>query len=202
MTDARPPVDRRPHPGTTAIVLAGGRSSRFGRDKLVEPLDGQPLLWRAIEAVSTVCATVVVVAPPGTTPSLPGRVLLVHDPRPFEGPLAAVAVGLAAVTDARAVIAGGDMPTLVPAVLHAMSAAIGDGIAVATLEGDGRSTILPMALDVAAARPVLAALLAAGERRLGALVRALPGTEIRAATWRLLDPDGRTLRDVDEPADL
>ena len=59
-----------------------------------------------------------------------------------------------------------------------------------------------MLLDVAAARPVLAALLARDERRLGAPVRGLPGTEIPATTWRALDPDGRTVGDVDEPADL
>ena len=34
-----------------AIVLAGGRSSRFGRDKLAEPVDGRPLLDHAIDAV-------------------------------------------------------------------------------------------------------------------------------------------------------
>lgn len=59
-----------------------------------------------------------------------------------------------------------------------------------------------MLLDVAAARPVLAALLARDERRLGAPVSGLPGTEIPATSWRVLDPDGLTLRDVDEPADL
>ncbi|MGH2474787.1 MAG: NTP transferase domain-containing protein, partial [Candidatus Limnocylindrales bacterium] len=36
MTDAAPRIG--------AIVLAGGRSSRFGRDKLAEPMDGRPLL--------------------------------------------------------------------------------------------------------------------------------------------------------------
>jgi molybdopterin-guanine dinucleotide biosynthesis protein A len=36
-------------------VLAGGRSTRFGRDKLLEPLDGEPLLWRSIRALAGVC---------------------------------------------------------------------------------------------------------------------------------------------------
>ena len=38
-------------PTVTGLVLAGGRSSRFGRDKLAEPIDGRPLLWHAIDAV-------------------------------------------------------------------------------------------------------------------------------------------------------
>jgi molybdopterin-guanine dinucleotide biosynthesis protein A len=35
----------------SVAILAGGRSSRFGRDKLAEPIDGQPLLSRVIDAV-------------------------------------------------------------------------------------------------------------------------------------------------------
>ena len=43
------PGDRRPT--ATGIVLAGGRSSRFGGDKLAAPIDGEPLLWRPIRAL-------------------------------------------------------------------------------------------------------------------------------------------------------
>jgi molybdopterin-guanine dinucleotide biosynthesis protein A len=38
----------------SAIVLAGGRSSRFPGDKLAAELDGRSLLARAIEAVRPV----------------------------------------------------------------------------------------------------------------------------------------------------
>ena len=44
-------------------------------------------------------------------------------------------------------------------------------------------------------------LIAAGERRLGALTRRSP-TGSPEPVWRMLDPDGRTLRDIDTPADL
>jgi molybdopterin-guanine dinucleotide biosynthesis protein A len=45
-------------------------------------------------------------------------------------------------------------------------------------------------------------LLAAGERRLRGLVDALATTVIAEASWRALDPEGRSLRDVDTPDDL
>ena len=48
-----------------AIVLAGGRSSRFGRDKLAEIVDGRPLLDHAIDAVRAVATDIVVVVAPG-----------------------------------------------------------------------------------------------------------------------------------------
>jgi molybdenum cofactor cytidylyltransferase len=38
-----------------AVVLAAGRSRRFGRSKLLEVLDGQPLVRRAAELARTVC---------------------------------------------------------------------------------------------------------------------------------------------------
>ncbi|HSW43930.1 MAG TPA: NTP transferase domain-containing protein, partial [Patescibacteria group bacterium] len=45
----------------TGIVLAGGRSTRFGEDKLVAEVGGRPLLHLAIDAVATAVDEVVVV---------------------------------------------------------------------------------------------------------------------------------------------
>jgi hypothetical protein len=53
--------------------------------------------------------------------------------------------------------------------------------------------------------PALAAidrLVVQGERRLGALIEALRTRTIAESTWRALDPDGDTLRDIDAEADL
>jgi molybdopterin-guanine dinucleotide biosynthesis protein A len=36
------------------IVLAGGRSTRFGSDKLAASLDGVPLVRRAVDALAAV----------------------------------------------------------------------------------------------------------------------------------------------------
>ncbi|MFN8623891.1 MAG: NTP transferase domain-containing protein, partial [Chloroflexota bacterium] len=51
-------------PEVSAIVLAGGRASRFGADKLAASLDGVPLLHHAVRAVSAVpgATEVIVVA--------------------------------------------------------------------------------------------------------------------------------------------
>ena len=62
----------------TAIVLAGGRSSRFGRDKLAEIVDGRSLLAHAIEGVTPFATRVLVVAAPGATVPLPANVTLVE----------------------------------------------------------------------------------------------------------------------------
>ena len=46
---------------TTAIVLAGGKSRRLGRDKTIEPFDGQPLIERVLARLANVTEEAVVV---------------------------------------------------------------------------------------------------------------------------------------------
>ena len=187
-----------------AIVLAGGRSSRFGRDKLAELIDGRPLLDHAIAAVRALTDVIVVVGASDGDRSLPDGVTLVHDERPFEGPLVGLDGGLAAVGTAvdRVIVVGGDMPTLVPAVLGRLLASLGDDATAAILEVDGPRAILPMALATERAGALVAHLVVAGERRLGALLDDLDVRVVPQSEWRFDDPDGRTLRDIDAPSDL
>ena len=185
-----------------AIVLAGGRSSRFGRDKLAEPIDGRSLLHHALAAVRALTADIVVVAAPGADLVLPNGVTIVHDDTPFEGPLVALDAGLAASRVDRVIVVAGDMPTLVPAVLGRLLAAVGEDAAAAILGGDGPRAILPLALTVGPAKAAVRRLVDHGERRLGALIDVLNMRVVPSAEWRLDDPDGRTLRDIDTPSDL
>lgn len=43
-------------------ILAGGKSSRFGSDKALAPIDGKPLLMHQIRAVAPVAASLTVIA--------------------------------------------------------------------------------------------------------------------------------------------
>lgn len=183
-------------------MLAGGRSSRFGRDKLAEPIDGRPMLDHAIAAVRALTGEIVVVVGVEARGSVPDGVTVIHDDRPFEGPLSALAVGLSASPADHVIVVAGDMPTLVPAVLGRLLAALGAGTAAAILDADGRRAILPMALMRAPASAAVDRLVDAGERRLGALPEVLAVQVVPAAEWRVDDPDGLTLRDIDTPADL
>ena len=125
------------------------------------------------------------------------------------GPLAGLAAGLVALADldrgydAAAVVVGGDMPHLVPAVLELLAAAVDADPAAgaATLEVDP-PCVLPLAVRPSIAGPVVDALLRDDRRALRALLDRLTVAVVPAATWRALDPDGRTLDDVDTPADL
>ena len=188
--------------GVTGLVLAGGRSSRFGRDKLAERIDGRTLLEGAIDGVTPASTEILVVAAPEATPDLPAGARLVHDPVAFEGPLAGVAAGLRAARESIVLVVGGDMPTLVGAVIESMLAALEVGVEAVVLEHEGRARPLPMALRREPALAAADVLVADGERRLRALIETLKTMVIPEATWRPLDPYGMTVRDIDTPADL
>jgi molybdopterin-guanine dinucleotide biosynthesis protein A len=198
------------------IVLAGGASSRFGGDKLAADLRGRPVLEHAIRAVTTVASPIVVVIGPEDPlpflPSEPGvEVVLARDIVAHRGPLAGLAGGLAALAaldpegpppDVALVVAG-DMPSLVPDVLRLLVTMLAaDAIlGVAFLEAEPASP-LPAAVRPSVARPTADALLAADRRSLRGLLDAVPCAVVGAAAWRALDPEARTLRDIDTRADL
>ena len=193
-------------PDVTGIVLAGGRSSRFGRDKLREPYRGAPLLHHAVLRLAEVCREVVIVgSPEGPKPDLPSGPLLrlARDPVEGQGPLAGLAAGLAEVGTELALAAAGDMPDLSVAVLVAMVAQARESGSEATvLEQDGRLQPLPAVLRAEPARRAAQALLDQGERSLMGLLATLPVTRLHESSWRALDPEGRTFRDIDRPEDL
>ena len=75
LDDAGPMNDERgsSRPRVAGIVLAGGRASRFGRDKLAERLDGRTLVDRAIASLEPVVDLVVVAGPHDATRPDPAR---------------------------------------------------------------------------------------------------------------------------------
>ena len=105
----------------TGIVLAGGRSTRFGSDKLTAEYRGAPLLAsRGVAARgglatrSSWCSRL-----NGPEPTMPAGVSVrfARDTTDGEGPLAGLYAGLMASRTELVVVAGGDMPDLQPPVL-------------------------------------------------------------------------------------
>jgi len=139
-------------------------------------------------------------------PELPGDAAaplrVVHDPSPLAGPLAGVVEGMRAAANPLVLVVGGDMPAMSGAVLRELvdvAHETGAG-AVALAEGDDVRP-LPCVLHRSEIG-VAEELLAAGERSIRALLRDVGVRSFPEETWRALDPEGGTLRDIDRPADL
>jgi molybdenum cofactor guanylyltransferase len=190
---------------TCGIVLAGGRSLRFGRDKLSASVGARPLLILAVEAVAGICEEVVVTVAAGyRLPLLPSNARAVIDPAPYRGPLTGLLSGALASQRGRLLVVGGDMPTLVPDVLLQLLDGL-SGAHDAAVLGLGHNDD-PQPLPCALRRE---ALLARGPdqasvegRSLRWLLGSLDGVVVPGSVWRRVDPKGLTLRDVDEPGDL
>jgi len=199
----------------TGIILAGGASARFGSDKLAAPVGGRPLLEHALEAVAAVAHDLVLVLGPASNvpvlpPGLRERVSILRDAAEHAGPLAGLAGALEGIVDrdatradTLALVVGGDMPSMEPAVLRLLvdELATAPSLLAMTL-GSPEPAPLPMAIRLQARAAAGHLLNGTGRRSLLALLESIPSGTVAEAAWRLLDPAGRTLRDVDTPADL
>ncbi len=207
MTASSRPAARRAAP-LAGIVLAGGRSGRFGADKLAAELQGRPLLWHALVPLAGhVDEIVVVIGPETAEPVLPEVVpspIVVRDPLPDGGPLVGLLAGLRAVASPVALVIGGDMPSVRPAVLEALIEALAaaSGAGLAGLVESGRVGPLPSALRVDVCRPAAERLVLDGERSLRSLGAAVGTAKVAETSWRRIDPEGDSLADVDTPDDL
>ncbi len=195
---------------TSAIVLAGGRATRFGGDKLATTMGGRTLLAHAVAAVGEVCREVVVVLgaeapePAELAGTLAGTaVRVVRDASPYPGPLVAFLGGLEVAREPLVILVGGDMPALRPGLLRCLVAALlrSDADAVLPVRR-GRPIPMPSAVRLGATLPVARQWVAAGERSLRGLFASLRTVELPEADWRPFDPEASSLLDVDRPADL
>jgi len=195
-----------PRGSVAGIVLAGGRSHRFGRDKLAEEVEGRPLIHHPVSRLREVCDRVLVVlAADASEPPMPAgaQVTFAYDAAIGEGPLRGLASGLAAAGTEWAVVVGGDMPDLQSAVLREMLRAGRETGAVAVaLSERGDAVPLPCVLSVGPAAEAVGALLEGGRRSLRDILSAVRTVVVDEATWTVLDPERRTLIDIDEPGDV
>lgn len=116
----------------TAIVLAGGKALRMGREKPLRQLRGKTLLEHSIDLVSPLADEVVVStgnrdlqAPPGTR-AVPDAPELVG-----KGPLAGILAGLEVAAGKQCLVVPCDLPNMKPALLKAL---LGAGAACAYVE--------------------------------------------------------------------
>jgi molybdopterin-guanine dinucleotide biosynthesis protein A len=98
---------------TTAIILCGGRSRRFGGDKALATVGGRTLLDRAIDTAGARADRIVLAC--GPTPRYAEYGLeLVTDTPGIEGPLAGFRAGLAAAGTEYVLMMAVDLPFVTP----------------------------------------------------------------------------------------
>lgn len=134
-------------PQVAAVVLAAGRASRMGRNKLLLTVDGVPMVVRAVEAALASQARPVIVVTgheaEAVRDALAGRpVTFVHNPDFGEGMSTSVRRGLEALPEAAdgALMCLGDMPGIRAGHLDRLIAAFApqEGCAICVPTHDGK----------------------------------------------------------------
>ncbi len=164
------------------------------------------MLHHPILRLGEICREVVVVlAPDVAEPPMPAGVpvRIARDPTEGAGPLVGLLAGLRVLPSPVALVTGGDMPDPQTRVLLEMlRVANAADVDAVVLQDADRYRPLPCVVRVGRAVQTADALLSRGRRRLLDLLDAMRRAVIDEETWVELDPDRRTLFDVDEPSDL
>lgn len=106
-----------------AVILAGGQSTRMGRDKALLDVGGQPLLARQINLAWATRATEVFISGRTGVDYSHFNCPVLLDRLPGAGPLAGIERGLAALTNARLLVLAVDLPEMTETLLNAMAEA-------------------------------------------------------------------------------
>jgi len=208
-----PAKARGTEPDAAGFVLAGGRSSRMGREKALLLLDGKPLVVHALKVLREAELTGTIA---GGSSSLAAFAPMVEDSEPGRGPLGGICSALASTSTRRAVFLPLDLPLLPASLVSYLlrhEQITGAAITVPSVNGFAQS--FPAVVD-RAALPRLRAELEAGRRgcyagfqaaaaSLGQPVMVL-AIELAVQSGRVAHPDGlpaaRWFLNVNEPADL
>ncbi|PAP75468.1 molybdenum cofactor guanylyltransferase [Rubrivirga marina] len=178
----------------TGLILAGGASRRFGRDKALVELGGLPFVAIVHAALAPHVGTMLLAT--GSAPRdypVPAEVVL--DAAPDAGPLAGLVAGLEAAETPWVLSAAVDLPYLTPAALRPLvTAEAGRADALVAVDARGRRQPTLALWRVATAAPVARACLT--ERRL-----ALRDVLARLAV-REVAVEGGALHNVNAPGDL
>jgi FdhD protein len=185
-------------PGIAGVILAGGESSRMGRNKALLEINGERMIETAYRRMAELFDEVILVTnTPDAYGFLPCRTIA--DIYPGMGPLGGIHAALSNCAAERAFVTGCDMPGLNPALIRELSSMPG-GVDVVIPETPGGLEPLH-ALYAKSCLPKMEKMLQAGERRILSFfdlahVRLVPRGRIA-----LLDPDFSSFRNINTPED-
>jgi len=186
----------------TGLILAGGRSSRFGSDKASAPLHGKPLLQWVASALEPVCESLIVVRAVGQ--QLPaihaGIPLTIADDRyEAQGPLAGLVSGFPSVGTDLCFAVSCDAPLLRPElVTHLARLAPGHDIVCPYLVDDFAEPLTAV-YRVSSCLPRFEQSVEHGVLRVVAAYGSLRVRRVTVAEIRRADPDLRSFMNANRP---
>lgn len=187
----------------TAVIVAGGKSTRLGRDKASEPLLGVTMLQRVIHRIELLFEEVVIVKARGQRlPEVESSAALevVEDLYPEVGPLGGIYTGLSAARTDHIVALACDMPLLQPALVaelvrlapaHDLVVPVSDGFPQPLCAAYSRACLGPIQRQIEA-----------GNYKITGFFGDLRPFYMQPEQWRVFDPEGVSFMNLNREEDL
>ncbi len=188
----------KPRDDLSAIILAGGKSSRMGRSKAMLLFDGKPLIIHIVRTLERIFPDIVIVAAAGQDlPPLP--VALVRDEVAYQGPVGGIYYGLKAASRDVCFVTSCDVPFLNLPLISYLISQISDYDVVVPYY---QERFQPLhAVYRRSVVPLLQEQLRRGELRPISLYKKVRTREVREDEIRVFDPEGLSFLNMNTPED-
>jgi molybdopterin-guanine dinucleotide biosynthesis protein A len=183
----------------SAFILAGGESSRMGRDKARLELGGVPLILRTAKLVESVAGTPTVIGNPEAYTGFDLRAIA--DDWPGAGPLGGIATALRAAAAPWSLIVATDLPYLTREWLEYLIARSLATPADAVLPMNARGAEPLCAMYHQRAEPAIRKALERGTRKVTDGLLGMRVETITPAEWNPFDSEGLLFKNMNSPED-
>jgi len=184
----------------TAVVLAGGLSTRFSTDKALLPIHGKPMVQYVAEIVGSAFAHVLIVTNSEETRSALADYHVITDLIPHQGPISGLHAALKVLPTEWAFVVGCDMPFVNVALARYMFSLRQGYDVVVPRNGELYETL--HALYATRCAPLIEDQMRRGRRRLVSFFGEARVCEVSASTCRVFDPELRMFYNVNTPAEF
>jgi molybdopterin-guanine dinucleotide biosynthesis protein A len=183
----------------TGVILAGGRSRRYGRDKALAQIEGVPLIERVMGIMESVFDRLILIA--NSTPEYAHlRLPIYEDLVKGIGPLGGIYTGLKTIRDEGAFFVACDMPFLNRVLIHHMVHLRKNYAAV--VPRIGRKIEALHAFYSKRCLPAIETMIASKHFQIAGLYPNVRVRYVEESDIRTYDPDLRSFFNVNSPREL
>ena len=181
------------------VVLVGGKSLRFGRNKALETLQGERLIDRQVRKVQTLFSEVLVITNK-VEDYLYLEVTVLRDVIPGLGPLGGIYTGLLFAQGRSVFVTACDMPFLQPAVVRQMVQLAGGYDVVVPQKKEGLEPLHAIYSPICL--PHIKNMLERGKLQVISFFPAVKVYRLSQQEMRQLDPQGLSFYNINTPNDM
>ena len=184
----------------TGVVLAGGKSLRFGKNKAFQQLGKKRFIDLAIESLRSFCNPVMAVVSE-IEPYLDTGAMLVQDIIPHQGPLGGIYTALLFSPSEWIFVKATDMPVLVPE-LASLIISVKEGFDAVVPTVENYHEPLLAVYHRRCLPAIRRQLREPGKRQVIGFFRKVRIRTVTEDEWRKVDPGALSFKNVNTPSDL